>query len=276
MLDCVFVYMLHTDKDLHWHQRIHSHGPMQFELHYFISGSGVFHTGNRKYTITPGSLFITPEMTTHAIETSKDENLTYFATLMKRDENQADLIKGLNERNPIQKNGNLRFVFENIRDRALTNNEALMQSACYEVISLLYSIYGGCLKSKKEEENVYIKQSLVYMQEHVFSQLCLNDIAKTINLNSSYFVRLFKKTMGTSPIDYFTRLQMEAARSFLENTTLSIKEIAGRLQYCSEFHFSKRFKDITGYSPSEYRKTHVIVIPGTNQGVEEKSKLVFK
>ncbi|MCK9348719.1 MAG: AraC family transcriptional regulator [Sphaerochaeta sp.] len=29
------------------------------------------------------------------------------------------------------------------------------------------------------------------------------------------------------------------------------------MQFCSEFHFSKRFKQSTGSSPSSYRKTHL-------------------
>jgi len=252
--------MLHSDKALQWHQRVHTHGIRQFELHYFISGNGVFHTGNTKFTITPGSLFITPGNTVHAIETNKDEKLTYYATLVEQDDDQTTMIQELSKRNPIDKDTNLRFFFERIRDRTLTGNTALMMSACHEVFSLLYTLLGGRTKNSKEE-NIYIEQCLAFMQEHVFSHICLQDIAQQVNLNASYLVRLFKKNLGTSPIAYFNHLQMEAARSFLENTTLSIKEISGQLQYCSEFHFSKRFKEFTGLSPTEYRKTHVTVLP---------------
>jgi transcriptional regulator GlxA family with amidase domain len=41
------------------------------------------------------------------------------------------------------------------------------------------------------------------------------------------------------------------------STNLSVKEIAAKLQFCSEFHFSKCFKESTGQSPSSYRRSHL-------------------
>jgi AraC-like DNA-binding protein len=94
------------------------------------------------------------------------------------------------------------------------------------------------------------------MQDHLFERISLEQVADEIQLNPSYFVRLFKKGINISPMAYFNRLQMEASRKLLENTTLSVKQIASRFNFCSEFYFSKRFKESTGLSPTEYRKTY--------------------
>ena len=66
--------------------------------------------------------------------------------------------------------------------------------------------------------------------------------------------------MNTTPMKYYSSLQLEVARAMLTSGDLSIKEIAAKLQFCSEFHFSKQFKASTGSSPSLYRKTHQQVL----------------
>ena len=63
--------------------------------------------------------------------------------------------------------------------------------------------------------------------------------------------------MNTTPMRYYANLRLEAARALVTSTNLSVKEIAAKLQFCSEFHFSKCFKESTGQSPSSYRRSHL-------------------
>ncbi|MFA5699427.1 MAG: AraC family transcriptional regulator, partial [Sphaerochaeta sp.] len=87
----------------------------------------------------------------------------------------------------------------------------------------------------------------------IFEKLSLSDVASYVERDPSYFVRLFKSWMNITPMQYYANLQLEAARALLANTNLSVKEVAARLHYCSEFHFSKQFKRSTQLSPTEYR-----------------------
>jgi AraC family transcriptional regulator len=67
-------------------------------------------------------------------------------------------------------------------------------------------------------------------------------------------VRLFKKHMGVTPHEYILRRRMETAQLLLKHSTLSIKEIAERLVFSDQYHFSNYFKKCSGMSPSRFRK----------------------
>ncbi len=256
IIDAIFVYQMHEKQELLWHQRMHSHEEGSFEIHYFVSGSGTFTNGNIWYTITPGSLFVTSDETEHSITSDEGANLTYYATLISCPEQKA-LFTKLESKHPLHIGTNWRFFFEEVRDKALSTKEELRLSSCHQLLGFLYNLLAGSVSERTTGSHVRLEKAIRYMQRHVFDNLCLSQIASHVGLDPSYFVRLFKKRMNTTPMKYYSSLQLEAARALLTSGDLSIKEIAGKLQFCSEFHFSKQFKASTGSSPSLYRKTHL-------------------
>lgn len=62
-----------------------------------------------------------------------------------------------------------------------------------------------------------------------------------------------------TPMQYLHQLRMNAARSYLRKTELSIQEIAGASGYPSIHYFSRMFKQTFGISPSEWRAANVDV-----------------
>ncbi len=77
--------------------------------------------------------------------------------------------------------------------------------------------------------------------------------AENIGMNYETFRKKFKKVYGLPPQQYIIHHTMEKARSILREETSPIHEIASRLGYCDEFHFSKQFAKVVGCSPSAYR-----------------------
>ncbi len=250
--DAVFVFQMHEEAELLWHQRVHSHGYDRVELHYFVGGDGSFVNGPNRYSISSGSLFLTTTGTTHQIEASVREPLTYYAILLECSDHQ-ELFSRLEQKNPIHLGTDRRFFFEEIRDKALKEEKELRISAAHQILGLLYSLAAEGIKPMQRKENVIIERALDYMQNRIFEKLSLSDVASYVERDPSYFVRLFKSWMNITPMQYYANLQLEAARALLANTNLSVKEVAARLHYCSEFHFSKQFKRSTQLSPTEYR-----------------------
>ncbi len=256
IIDAVFVYQMHENQELLWHQRVHSHEEGSFEIHYFVSGSGTFTNGCDSYTIAPGSLFVTSDEKEHSITSDEGANLTYYATLISCPE-QKGLFSKLEHKHPLPIGTNWRFFFEEVRDKALSTKEELRLSSCHQLLGFLYSLLAGSVSERTTGSHVRLEKAIRHMQRHVFDNLQLSQIASHVGLDPSYFVRLFRKRMNTTPMKYYSNLQLEAARALLTSSDLSVKEIAAKLQFCSEFHFSKRFKASTGSSPSLYRKTHL-------------------
>jgi AraC-like DNA-binding protein len=100
-----------------------------------------------------------------------------------------------------------------------------------------------------------IEQSIAYMMQHLNQPLQVAKLAQTAHTSPSHFFVLFKRWVGSSPIDYFIRLRMQQACRLLAATTLSVKEIAADLGYDDPFYFSRLFKSVHGIAPSDYRLT---------------------
>ena len=80
-------------------------------------------------------------------------------------------------------------------------------------------------------------------------------VAETLGLSYESFRKRFSRIMNMSPLQYRNRCLIDRVCQLMQETNLSNKEIAYRLGFCDEFHFSHRFKRITGRSPTEFRRT---------------------
>ena len=65
----------------------------------------------------------------------------------------------------------------------------------------------------------------------------------------------FKELTRMSPLEYLTLLRVERSKTLLRDTALSIKEIAAEVGYYDASSFIRRFKQITGVTPLQYRRS---------------------
>lgn len=77
--------------------------------------------------------------------------------------------------------------------------------------------------------------------------------AQEVGMSAFHFSRLFKKSTGLAPSQYFIGLRMAEARRMLRETEHSIIEIGLDVGYASPSHFAQVFRRKVGVSPSEYR-----------------------
>lgn len=89
-------------------------------------------------------------------------------------------------------------------------------------------------------------------------ELALPDaIARAIRrsrLSPNHFRLVFKQRMNVSPQQYLMQLRMKEARFLLHETDALVKEIASRIGYADEFHFSRIYKKFWGHPPTWDRK----------------------
>jgi AraC-like DNA-binding protein len=91
------------------------------------------------------------------------------------------------------------------------------------------------------------------MLRHLDESLQVATLAARANISPSHFFALFKRQIGCAPIDYFIRLRMQHACRLLDETVMSVKEVAATLGYEDPFYFSRIFKSVNRVAPSEYR-----------------------
>ncbi len=98
-----------------------------------------------------------------------------------------------------------------------------------------------------------LKASLKHIHSFFTSKIDIPYLAKIENLSYSRYVTKFKKQTGKSPNEYIIDLKFQFAKSLLENTTMSIKQISERIGYTDQYFFSRLFKNHVGMSPRAYR-----------------------
>jgi AraC-like DNA-binding protein len=99
-----------------------------------------------------------------------------------------------------------------------------------------------------------VAQGIIYMSEHLDQPLRVSALAALANLSQAHFSVLFKQQTGCSPRDYLHLLRIHRACQLLRGSTLNVKEIASKLGYLDQFHFSRQFKAFQDLSPTEYRE----------------------
>lgn len=77
--------------------------------------------------------------------------------------------------------------------------------------------------------------------------------ADACGISESGFYAAFKAWSGRTPAEYRNEMRINAARSMLKNSVMTVFEISERVGFEDQFYFSRLFKKMTGVSPREYR-----------------------
>ncbi|MDR0855856.1 MAG: AraC family transcriptional regulator [Clostridiales bacterium] len=83
----------------------------------------------------------------------------------------------------------------------------------------------------------------------------IQDIYALSNYSPPMLLKYFNEYLGETIVSYFTKIKIRFACNLLRSTNFTILDIASRISYDSISHFNKVFKEHTGKTPSEYRKT---------------------
>ena len=98
-----------------------------------------------------------------------------------------------------------------------------------------------------------VKGAIVYIDEHVETQFSRWELAEAVNASEDYLGRIFRKEMGLSLWDYLHMHRVAIATEMLKQTPLTITEIANKTGFKDLAYFSRVFKSVMGYSPSQVR-----------------------
>ena len=108
------------------------------------------------------------------------------------------------------------------------------------------------VKDERDKKFLDTLESWVYSH---LSDVTLNvdDLARNMGFGRSSFYRKVSTLTGMTPNNYIRKIRMEKSKDMLENTNLTVSEIAYKTGYNSAFYFSKCFKEFYGMPPSHFR-----------------------
>jgi YesN/AraC family two-component response regulator len=81
-------------------------------------------------------------------------------------------------------------------------------------------------------------------------------LADELHLDYNYLSTLFSSVEGITLEHYIIKQKIERVKELLFYDELNMSEIADKLGYSSVQHLSSQFKKMTGYTPSQFKKSH--------------------
>tara|TARA_R110002033_G_scaffold37974_1_gene77164 strand:+ start:14799 stop:15644 length:846 start_codon:yes stop_codon:yes gene_type:complete len=167
--------------------------------------------------------------------------------------------KGLNHITPVAKDkvllqfiDNLEFYFDHpelINDEILSLKikeliQLLLQTGQFETLNDLFTRIFA-------KNKVDLKDTI---QNHLYSNTSMEDLAKLVNMSLSSFKRAFQTQFSMPPGEYFLTSKINKAKSLLISTSLGISDIAFEIGYSDPSYFTRVFKAKTEVTPTQYRK----------------------
>lgn len=101
----------------------------------------------------------------------------------------------------------------------------------------------------------WVSRACALLERDLTHEWSMPAVARQLGTSYESFRKRFTRLVGVSPARYRETRIIEQACRLMQETDLMNKEIADRLGFCDEFHFSHRFKQLTGRSPRAFRRT---------------------
>ncbi len=116
------------------------------------------------------------------------------------------------------------------------------------------ALMGGTRGSVRQEDVRWASRACVLIEEQLAPSLRIEDVAQRMNTSYGSFRKRFTRIVGMPPSRYRTTRLIDRACELIQQSDMTNDQIAITLGFCDAFHFSHRFKQVTGFSPRQYRR----------------------
>lgn len=115
-----------------------------------------------------------------------------------------------------------------------------------------------------------MEQIIKIIHEEYDTDLSIETCAARLNYHPSYIWRILRKEMNTSFSDYLSAYRLDVAKKWLEQTDITVTEIAERLRYNNSQNFIRYFKKQESVTPIQYRQNYRANLSGDMGRLLEK------
>lgn len=252
---------------LHWHE--------EMEITLVQEGSCIYHVDLHSHPIKQGDFVIVSPHMLHGItpiegQVMSSDSFVFSLNMLGHDYPDSCTTKFLH---PITKQKLLLPAIIKTDHPAYAALHSIFEGllSCYtkqeyafelEMKALLFQflhqliIFTDIPEDKKqgnEEIMDKIKTVLQYIQTNYQSPISIAELADLCHFSTYYFMRFFKKHTNMTCIEYINSYRLSKSLEQLENSSLSVTEIALENGFNNISYFNRQFKKRFGITPKEYR-----------------------
>lgn len=101
--------------------------------------------------------------------------------------------------------------------------------------------------------NSYVRKAVDYTIKNYNCEISVDVICKQLNINKSYFCKIFKDETGYTFCNFLNFFRVEKSKELLKNTDMCLLDIAISVGFNSQSYYTVIFKRFTGQTPIMYR-----------------------
>ncbi len=99
-----------------------------------------------------------------------------------------------------------------------------------------------------------IAYAISFIKNHLTENISIDKLVDKACMSKSHFFKIFKNTLGISPIDYITSERIKLSKSLIKSSNYQMSEIAYKTGFNNASYFSKQFKKHEVITPCEFRE----------------------
>lgn len=124
------------------------------------------------------------------------------------------------------------------------------------LLSMIDSIFDKISEQKTSTNTYLVEQVQTYLTQHANENITLSELGDILGTNYASLSSIYSSATGQTIIEYLTTLKISLAKELLINTDKKIYEICTEIGYSDPKYFIKRFRQVVGVTPKEYRKIY--------------------
>lgn len=232
----------------------------EYQLIYITDGKGVFESENCRTEIKDGSLILLFPDERHRYKPDKETGWNEYWVGFKGDFATNAIKEGFfNKSQPVLHIGFNEKVMNLFTDIIQTSKEEkpgyqpVISGAIIYLLGLMYAERKNSDVKDDDATRVCIDRAKVKIRSKVYEKVSFEHLAEELGVSYAWFRKIFKKHTGLAPGQYLTQLKIQKAKELLGNNSISIKQVAYKLQFESALYFSKLFKLKVGMSPMAFK-----------------------
>lgn len=132
----------------------------------------------------------------------------------------------------------------------------LIRNAEFQYAQMVKDLRDTKSETVDRDVNLHIEKCKDYIFTHLHDKITVQEIADKLQIQPNYLSALFKKCEGISLTEFIQNEKINLAKNLLIYSEYSYIEIAAYLGYSSQSHLGKHFKQTTGFTLRDYRKSY--------------------
>lgn len=138
---------------------------------------------------------------------------------------------------PLSKHGELAVISDRVREALTASRNGVVETGSQASKTLLADLVMDMIRREPA------------------MGFTVSQVARAVRMTPNHFSTLFRKQTGKTFMDFLTEQRVERAKMLLCDPAWSVAEVAEKAGFSGSAYFSRRFKQVVGLPPTEWRET---------------------